>query len=151
MSKTILVILIIAILIVLALGAFYLVGLLAGSNGQNNSKNSDVFEIQGMKVEILKQGSGEAVKVGDSVTVHYVGTLDNGQKFDSSIDRNAPFTFIIGGQVIKGWNLGVEGMKVGEQRRLTIPPELAYGPAAFSIIPANATLTFEVQLLRINK
>jgi FKBP-type peptidyl-prolyl cis-trans isomerase len=85
--------------------------------------------------------------------VHYVGTLQNGAKFDSSIDRGQPFQFTLGqNRVIQGWELGVKGMKVGEKRKLTIPPELGYGSrGAGGIIPPNATLVFEVDLLEINK
>ncbi|MDP3004005.1 MAG: FKBP-type peptidyl-prolyl cis-trans isomerase, partial [Candidatus Azambacteria bacterium] len=86
-----------------------------------------------------------------TVSVHYVGVLENGTKFDSSVDRGTPFEFSLGvGQVIPGWDIGVEGMKVGEARRLTIPSELAYGSSgAGNAIPPNATLIFEVQLLGI--
>ena len=106
-----------------------------------------------MKIEILKQGTGEAAKTGDTVTVNYVGTLADGTKFDSSIDRNQPFSFTLGqNRVIQGWELGVLGMKPGEERKLTIPPELAYGSTgANGVIPPNATLTFVVDLLSINK
>jgi FKBP-type peptidyl-prolyl cis-trans isomerase len=119
------------------------------SSETNNQTN---FDIQGMKIEILQQGTGEAVKNGDKVTVNYVGTLEDGTKFDSSIDRGQPFVFTPGeGSVIKGWELGVVGMKVGEKRKLTIPPEMAYGSqGAGGVIPPNATLTFEIDLLAIN-
>ena len=157
MQKTILIIIIVIILIAVIWGVYFLVSRNNGSTpnptGTSNNSTSAVqtSDIQGMKVEILTQGSGTGAKVGDSVTVNYVGTLQNGTKFDSSIDRNAPFTFVVGkGNVIKGWDLGVVGMKVGEKRRLTIPPELAYGKTGFLTIPANATLTFEIQLLKIN-
>ena len=123
-----------------------------------NSKNSDItqdisnFEIQNMKIEILQEGSGEASKNGDKVTVHYTGTLKNGTKFDSSLDRGTPFSFTLGqNRVIQGWELGVLGMKVGEKRKLTIPPELGYGSqGAGERIPPNATLIFQVELLKIN-
>jgi FKBP-type peptidyl-prolyl cis-trans isomerase len=98
----------------------------------------------------LAPGKGPEAKNGDRVRVHYVGTLTDGKKFDSSRDRK-PLDFVLGqGQVIKGWDQGVLGMKAGEKRKLTIPPSLAYGPTAKPGIPANSTLVFEVQLLEIN-
>jgi FKBP-type peptidyl-prolyl cis-trans isomerase len=110
-------------------------------------------EAQELKVETLKQGTGEECKNGDTVSVHYTGILTDGTKFDSSVDRGQPFSFTLGaGQVIKGWDLGVVGMKIGEQRRLVIPSDLGYGSAGTGggKIPANATLIFEVELLGIN-
>jgi FKBP-type peptidyl-prolyl cis-trans isomerase FkpA len=105
-----------------------------------------------LKIETLKAGSGAAAKAGDRVTVHYVGTLTDGKKFDSSRDRGEGFRFALGqGQVIQGWDMGVAGMLVGELRRLTIPPEMGYGKRGFPPdIPANATLVFEVELLKVN-
>jgi len=118
----------------------------------NTELESNVFEIQGMRVEILKGGSGEEIKNNDVATVHYTGWLENGTKFDSSVDRNIPFSFTLGtGYVIKGWDLGVLGMKVGEKRKLTIHSGLGYGGAGVGLIPSNATLIFEVELLGINK
>ena len=97
------------------------------------------------------EGSGDVATAGQHVTVHYTGWLTDGQKFDSSKDRNDPFVFPLGqGMVIKGWDQGVVGMKVGGKRKLTIPPELGYGArGAGGVIPPNATLEFEVQLLAV--
>lgn len=105
----------------------------------------------GLKVEQLTAGTGQAPKAGDVVRVHYTGWLLNGTKFDSSVDRGEPFRFVLGrGQVIKGWDEGVAQMKVGDKIRLTIPPELGYGArGAGGVIPPNATLIFEVELLGI--
>ena len=102
-------------------------------------------------IEDLVVGTGEEAQAGQLVTVDYTGWLADGTKFDSSLDRGQPFQFTLGqGQVIKGWDQGVVGMKVGGKRRLTIPPELAYGEnGAGTSIPPNATLTFEVELLAV--
>ena len=103
----------------------------------------------GLKYIDLKEGDGESPQKGQTVTVDYTGTLENGKKFDSSRDRKQPFSFKIGvGQVIKGWDEGVASMKVGGQRILIIPPELGYGSrGAGGVIPGNATLIFDVELL----
>ncbi len=113
---------------------------------KNNGANMDE-----LKIEDLKVGDGAEAKAGQNVTVHYVGTLTDGTKFDASTDRNEPFTFKLGaGQVIKGWDQGVAGMKVGGKRRLTIPPNLGYGArGAGGVIPPNATLMFDVELLGV--
>lgn len=106
----------------------------------------------GLQYEDLVTGTGDEAKAGKSVEVHYVGTLKDGKEFDSSRRRNRPFTFKLGaGQVIKGWDLGVAGMKVGGKRKLVIPGDLAYGDRGVpdAGIPANAELTFEVELLAV--
>ncbi len=102
-------------------------------------------------IEDIKQGEGAEAKAGDRVTVHYVGTLTDGSKFDSSRDRGKGFSFKLGaGEVIKGWDKGVAGMKVGAMRKLTIPPGLAYGDRGFPpVIPPGSTLVFEVELLAV--
>ncbi|MBI4132310.1 MAG: FKBP-type peptidyl-prolyl cis-trans isomerase [Candidatus Sungbacteria bacterium] len=119
-----------------------------GQNATAQEKSMD----QDLKIETLKEGTGAGAKSGDTLAVHYTGTLDDGRKFDSSLDRGAPFSFRLGdGMVIRGWDQGLLGMKIGEKRRLTIPPELGYGSAgAGDVIPPNATLIFEVEMLGIN-
>ena len=105
----------------------------------------------GLIIEDVIVGDGAAAAAGQKVKVHYTGWLTNGTKFDSSKDRNDPFVFPLGaGQVIKGWDEGVQGMKVGGKRKLTIPPGLGYGArGAGGVIPPNATLMFEVELLDV--
>lgn len=103
-----------------------------------------------LQIEEMQVGSGKTAEPGKVVQVHYTGWLTNGTKFDSSLDRRQPFEFIVGyGQVIKGWDQGVAGMKVGGKRKLTIPPELGYGARGVGPIPGNATLVFEVELLDV--
>jgi FKBP-type peptidyl-prolyl cis-trans isomerase FkpA len=105
----------------------------------------------GLKYDDLEEGTGAEAVAGTQVTVHYTGWLEDGTKFDSSLDRNQPFQFGLGrGQVIRGWDEGVQGMKVGGRRKLVIPPQLGYGAAgAGGVIPPNATLVFEVELLEV--
>lgn len=151
------------IFLVLAVAAIGLNGCTKGCNKteepsqpdatqSTNSSSTTTQSNAAAKVEIedLETGKGAEATNGKTVTVHYTGTLKDGTKFDSSIDRNEPFPFVLGaGQVIKGWEQGILGMKVGGKRKLTIPPELAYGNNAVGAIPANSTLIFEVKLLDV--
>ena len=148
--KKIYLIIILAILIIV--GVYSVLFKNQKPNENQLQLNNNIQEIQDMKIETLKEGNGSEAKNGDTISVHYMGILENGTKFDSSIDRGTPFSFTLGtGQVIQGWDLGVLGMRVGERRKLTIPSELAYGSAGVpGAIPPNATLVFEVELLSID-
>lgn len=113
---------------------------------------SSVTTNSGLIIEDLVVGEGDTAKAGQQVSVHYTGWLTDGRKFDSSVDRNEPFEFPLGKRwVIAGWDEGVQGMQVGGTRKLTIPPNLGYGAqGAGGVIPPNATLVFEVQLLAVS-
>ncbi len=122
------------------------------SNTMPDDDNKAVTTDSGLKYVVLNEGTGATPKAGQTVVVHYTGTLEDGTKFDSSRDRGQPFSFKLGaGQVIKGWDEGLSTMKVGDRRQLIIPPELGYGArGAGGVIPPNATLVFDVELLKIS-
>jgi FKBP-type peptidyl-prolyl cis-trans isomerase len=124
---------------------------LTANNYSENTSQISLKKMDTVKIEVLKEGTGEVSKVGDTLTVDYTGTLEDGTRFDSSIGRE-PFSFTLGeNRVIQGWEQGMLGMKVGEKRKLTIPASLGYGSSgAAGVIPPNATLIFEVDLLKIN-
>lgn len=123
---------------------------IAGNNMTENTEET-ISTPSGLKYVDLKVGDGAEPKTGQTVVVHYTGTLEDGTKFDSSRDRSSPFQFKLGvGQVIKGWDEGVASMKVGGRRKLIIPADLGYGArGAGGVIPPNATLIFDVELLKI--
>jgi peptidylprolyl isomerase len=127
------------------------------NNQENTMDQNTTDDTNNPESSSLPESSERLVKNGDTVSVHYTGTLENGKKFDSSVDRGIPFSFTVGaGQVIKGWDQGLLGMKIGEKKRLVLPPDLAYGPAGITmpdgtvVIPANATLIFDIELISIN-
>jgi FKBP-type peptidyl-prolyl cis-trans isomerase len=121
---------------------------------KKSSKKESSMDVKELKIETTQAGKkdGKVAEKGNTVEVHYTGKLLNGTKFDSSLDRKQPFSFTLGvGQVIKGWDQGVQGMKEGEKRKLTIPSSLGYGPrGAGGVIPPNAALIFDVELLKVN-
>jgi len=126
--------------------------ILPACGGEESSSKGGARTLEsGLIIEDIIVGDGDEAKTGQTVTVHYTGWLTNGKKFDSSHDRHSPFDFSLGaGAVIRGWDEGVAGMKVGGKRKLTIPPDLGYGSrGAGSDIPPNATLVFEVELLGV--
>lgn len=146
-------------LLVVGLLTVLLAGCASTPAGSSSTTNTDQGESDletittdsGLQYQDLVVGSGAAAKPGDIVSVHYTGWLEDGTKFDSSLDRNTPFEFQLGArQVIAGWDEGVAGMQVGGKRKLIIPAELGYGSrGAGNVIPANATILFEVELLEI--
>ena len=116
----------------------------------NPEAMTNISTTPGLEIYDESVGTGAEAVAGKNVTVHYIGVFTNGDKFDSSVDRGTPFTFPLGaGNVIKGWDIGVEGMKVGGIRRLVIPADLAYGPNDYNGIPGGSTLIFQVQLLGV--
>lgn len=143
------------LIVILVVIAIAIVIVVLGKNNQNKYANivspSPTNMDDQLKIEDEVMGTGSEAVAGKRVTVHYTGILVNGTKFDSSKDRNIPFTFNLGaGEVIKGWDIGVAGMKVGGKRKLTIPANLGYGSSgAGGVIPPNATLIFEVELLKV--
>jgi FKBP-type peptidyl-prolyl cis-trans isomerase len=118
---------------------------------QAGGKGKEVTTSSGLQYIDLRVGTGAIAQAGQTVSVHYSGWLENGKKFDSSVDRGQPFSFPLGtGRVIKGWDEGVQGMKVGGKRKLIIPSNLGYGArGAGDVIPPHATLIFEVELLGV--
>ncbi len=123
-----------------------------GVGGSMAENNQEVTTPSGLKYVDQVVGTGEMAVAGKTANVHYTGWLENGKKFDSSVDRGQPFSFPLGaGRVIKGWDEGVQGMKVGGKRKLTIPSDLGYGSrGAGGVIPPNATLVFDVELLGVH-
>ena len=139
------------VLLVLIIVSFLAVFVYLRKNPSQDQNPLGQNLIEDFNMQVIKEGSGEqAAKSGDILAVHYVGTLENGEKFDSSRDRGRPFEFTLGAkQVIPGWDLGLMGTKVGEIRKLVIPPQLGYGDQAVGSIPENSTLNFEVEFLEI--
>jgi peptidylprolyl isomerase len=138
---------IVAILVVLAIAAAAVTYLIANRNANSSS---EVTTASGLKYIDIAEGTGASARTGQMLSVHYTGTLQNGTKFDSSRDRGTPYQFRIGtGAVIKGWDEGLLGMKVGGKRKLIIPPGLGYGANGTPNIPPNSTLLFDVELIEV--
>ena len=145
--------LLISVLVVVILGLVYL-AFFRKPDEQRNTDQNTMPQIQKFSdkliIKDIKIGTGPAAQNSDILSVNYIGTLSNGEKFDSSYDRGQPFSFTLGhGQVIQGWEMGITGMKVGGKRKLTIPYQLAYGETGQGPIPPKTTLIFEVELLSI--
>jgi FKBP-type peptidyl-prolyl cis-trans isomerase len=141
-------VIVVVVLILAAAGFTYL--LISGSD-EGGGKEGEIVETKsGLIYKEVKIGTGRKAKAGDTVVVHYTGRLEDGTKFDSSVDRKEPFEFQLGARkVIEGWDIGVAGMKEGGKRKLQIPPELGYGSRGMGPIPANSVLIFDVELLKV--
>ena len=149
-KNTIIAIAIAIVLVGVLFGGDLVGGIFTNTNNDTNTQDTNMKNDTQLQVQDLVVGTGDVAVAGKQVTVHYTGLFTSGEKFDSSRDRGTPFAFTLrAGQVIKGWDIGVEGMKVGGKRLLTIPPELAYGPNDYQSIPGNSTLIFEVELLEV--
>ena len=128
----------------------YVLSLVVLVSGCDLSGSNDDEPPDEVLIEDIVVGTGDPVEPGQTLTVHYVGTLTNGTTFDSSRSRGEPFTFVLGdSRLIAGWNIGIEGMRVGGTREITIPPALAYGNRGVGSIPPNSTLVFEIELLDV--
>lgn len=149
-KKTMIVVLISVVVVLFLIGGGLIGGLFVKDNTQNNTATIMESNKQ-LQINDVKEGTGDVAVAGKTVTVNYTGVFADGTKFDSSLDTGrTPFTFVLGaGNVIKGWDIGVEGMKVGGTRILVIPPELGYGESDYGPIPGNSTLIFQVDLLEV--
>lgn len=131
-------------------GFLFVVAIIASVAISSCGSPKTIGSTKGLTVEDSKIGIGKEARDGSKVTVHYVGKLMDGTTFDSSRDKNRPFSFVLGdGVVIEGWDIGLQGMKVGGIRKLTIAPDLGYGSEAHNKIPGNSTLLFEIELLNV--
>jgi FKBP-type peptidyl-prolyl cis-trans isomerase len=142
---------VLAVAVILVIGINQLIPLKENEVGSMQVVEENKNKTEELKIEDIKVGQGREVKEGDTISVHYKGTLTNGKQFGSSYDNGKPFVFKVGaGEVIAGWDKGVIGMKAGGKRRLTVPPELGYGQQGVGEdIPPNSTLIFEIELLEV--
>lgn len=137
---------------IFVVGFFFVFGQNLISLFTSDSTKEKIMQNSQLAIQDEVVGTGEVASLGSRVIVHYTGRFQNGQVFDSSVERNEPFQFILGsGQVIKGWDQGIVGMKVGGKRVLVIPPDLGYGMTDYGPIPGGSTLIFDVELLKVEK
>jgi peptidylprolyl isomerase len=134
------------IVLIVAVAAAAVAYVVANRNGQ---AGNEITTASGMKYVDLKVGDGATPRMGQRVRVHYIGKLENGKEFENSYNQGPPAEFTVGSGLIPGWNEALQTMKVGGKRRITLPPDLAYGPTGSGKIPPNATLTFEIELLGV--